>query len=75
MTWLYRLIGVALAFAGLAGLLFITYALYARIGLTVLVQLGLPGALISTLAAGALVGLGVWLAGFRHPLHGLASQA
>ncbi|HXQ12269.1 MAG TPA: hypothetical protein VN805_14835 [Caulobacteraceae bacterium] len=75
MTSLYRLVGVALALAGLAGLLFITYALYARIGLTLLVQLGMPSVLIGTLAGAALVGFGVWLAGFSHPLHGPAARA
>jgi hypothetical protein len=69
MTLLYRLVGIVLAVAGVAGLLFITYALYARIGLTVLVQLGMPGVLIGALAGAAMVGLGAWFAGFSHPLH------
>jgi hypothetical protein len=62
---------LALAFVGLGALVFITYALYTRTsyGLIVLVQLGMPMVLFGTVAAAGLVGFGVWLAGFSHPVH------
>jgi hypothetical protein len=70
MLWLYRATGICLALAGLSGVLFITYALYTRtnFGLIVLVQLGMPLVLMGTLCGASLVGIGVWLAGFNHPL-------
>jgi len=69
---LYRLFGVALAIGGAALLLFVSFALYTRTdaGPAILVHLGMPAALLTTLIGAFIVGLGVWLAGFAHPTHG-----
>lgn len=69
--WIYRLLGLALAVVGASVLAFITYALYtlANFGLVVLVRLGMPTVLIATSAGIILVGFGIWLAGFNHPIH------
>jgi hypothetical protein len=71
-VWTYRLVGLILAAAGLADLLVLSYALYSRtdFGMTFLIRLGMPGALLGALAGGFLVGAGVWLLGFPHPMDG-----
>lgn len=69
--WIYRLLGMALAFAGASVLAFLTYALYtlANFGLVVMVRMGMPVVLIAMALGIVLVGFGVWLSGFNHPIH------
>ena len=67
----YRLIGLIVAVAGAALLLFISYALYTRTETapSILVHIGMPATFLLTLFGAFVVGLGVWLAGFAHPAH------
>jgi hypothetical protein len=68
----YRLVGLVVALAGAALLLFITYALYTRTETApnVLVHIGMPATFLLTLFGSFIVGFGVWLAGFAHPSQG-----
>jgi hypothetical protein len=63
--WSLRLCGLVVALGAAGWLLFLGYALYSRTdyGLNVLVDLGMPVALLGTLIAGVSVGFGLWLAG------------
>lgn len=65
----YRLIGLVVAAAGAALLLFISYALYTRTETapSLLVHVGMPATFLLTLVGAFVVGFGVWLAGFAHP--------
>ena len=67
----YRLAGLVAAAAGAALLLFISYALYTRTEAapSVLVHMGMPATFLLTLLGAFVVGFGVWLAGFSHPIH------
>jgi hypothetical protein len=69
--WLFRLFGLVLALGGLGVLMVLAYALYTRdnYGLILLVHIGMPAVLLGVLGGAVLVGLGVWLAGFSHPMH------
>jgi hypothetical protein len=64
--WMPRLGGFILTLAGLAVLMFLSYALYTRAnaGLNILVGLGMPVVLLGTLFGATALGLGIWLSGF-----------
>jgi hypothetical protein len=66
---LNRLAGLILALSGSAFLILIGYALYTRddAASAVLVDVGMPAALLATLFGGFVVGFGVWLAVFAPP--------
>jgi hypothetical protein len=66
---LNRLAGLILALGGSVFLILIGYALYTRndAASAVLVNVGMPAALLATLFGGFVVGFGVWLAVFAQP--------
>jgi hypothetical protein len=66
---LNRLAGLILALGGSTLLILIGYLLYTRVDAwsAILVDIGMPAALLATLFGGFVVGFGVWLAVFARP--------
>ena len=67
----FRACGLALTFAGVGLLAFLSYAVSTRtsFGPNVLIGLGMPVVLLSALAGAIAAGLGIWLLGYGRQVH------